>query len=152
LNGVLYTAWSSHCDIGLYTGWIIAYDAATLAQVAVLNVTPNGSRGAIWMSGGGPAADAAGNIYLLDAHGTFDTSLNPQGFPSSGNFGNGFLKLSPAPALAVSDYFASSDTVAQSNLDVDLGSGGAIVLPDLIDSTGQVRHLAVGAGKDERVF
>ena len=39
---------------------------------SVLNVTPNGSEGAIWMAGDGPAADASGNIYFLDANGTFD--------------------------------------------------------------------------------
>jgi hypothetical protein len=32
LNGVVYTAWSSHCDIGAYHGWLIAYDAHSLAQ------------------------------------------------------------------------------------------------------------------------
>ena len=152
LNGVVYTTWASHCDIDPYTGWIIAYDATTLAQVGVLNVTPNGSRGAIWMSGGGPAADPAGNIYVLDANGSFDTALDAQGFPRNGNFGNGFLKLSPVPALGVADYFAASDTVQLSNKDADLGSGGPLVLPDLVDGSGQVRRLALGAGKDQRVY
>src|SRR4029077_7958139 len=50
LNGVVYTGWASHCDIGLYTGWIMGYDASTLAQTSVLNVVPNGRQGAIWMS------------------------------------------------------------------------------------------------------
>src|SRR5207245_9177496 len=49
LNGVVYTTWSSHCDIRPYTGWIIGYNKSTLAQAAVLNVTPNGSDGAIWI-------------------------------------------------------------------------------------------------------
>ena len=51
LDGVIYTSWASHCDVGDYTGWVIGYNAATLQQVSVLNVTPNGSEGAIWMSG-----------------------------------------------------------------------------------------------------
>src|SRR5690349_11259342 len=51
LNGVVYTAWSSHCDFEPYTGWIMSYDERTLAQVSVLNITPNGGEGAIWMSG-----------------------------------------------------------------------------------------------------
>jgi outer membrane protein assembly factor BamB len=152
LNGVVYTAWTSHCDINPYTGWIIAYDAATLAQAGVLNVTPNGTRGAIWMAGNGPAADPAGNIYLLDGNGTFDTNLDGAGFPVQRNFGNGFLKLSPAPGLAVADYFATFDTVNQSGSDGDLGSGGAMVLPDLLDAEGQVRHLAIGAGKDQKIY
>jgi hypothetical protein len=152
VNGRLITAWTSHCDIDPYTGWIMAYDPATLAQTSVLNVTPNGSRGAFWMAGGGPAADAAGNIYLLDGNGTFDTTLDGNGFPNRGNFGNAFLKISTSGALAVADYFATFDTVSQSNADRDLGSGATIVLPDLTDAGGAVRHLAVGAGKDAHIY
>src|SRR6202040_2156 len=62
LNGNIVTAWTSHCDIDPYTGWIMSYNALTLAQTSVLNVTPNGSRGAFWMAGAGPAADSAGNV------------------------------------------------------------------------------------------
>jgi len=151
LNGKIITAWTSHCDIDPYTGWIMSYDASTLAQTSVLNVTPNGSRGAFWMAGAGPAADPLGNIYLLDGNGTFDTSLDASGFPLHGDFGNAFLKVSTS-SMTVVDYFATFDTVAQSNADKDLGSGGALVLPDLIDSTGQVRTLAVGAGKDAHIY
>ena len=78
LNGVVYTTWASHCDIRPYTGWIMGYDQTTLAQTSVLNVVPNGSEGAIWMADTGPAADSAGNIYLLDANGDFGTTLNCQ--------------------------------------------------------------------------
>ena len=152
LNGIIYTMWTSHCDIRPYTGWVIAYNASTLAQTSVLNVTPNGSEGSMWMSGTAPAADATGNIYFLDANGTFDTGLNASGFPSKGDFGNAFLKLSAAGGLKVSDYFATFDTVNQSSIDGDLGSGGALVLPDMKDASGAVRHLVVGAGKDKKIY
>jgi hypothetical protein len=151
-NGRLITSWASHCDISSYTGWIVAYDPATLAQTSVLNVTPNGSDGAIWMAGAGPAADAAGNVYLLDGNGTFDTALDGRGFPSLGDFGNAFLKVSTGAGLTVADYFVTFDTVQQSDGDQDLGSGGAMVLPDVIDGSGAVRHLAVGAGKDTHLY
>lgn len=152
LNHTIYTAWTSHCDIRPYTGWVIAYNADTLAQSSVLNLTPNGSEGSIWMSGAGPAADNSGNIYLLDANGTFETTLNSSGFPSQGDFGNAFLKFSTSAGLKVADYFATFDTVQKSNVDVDLGSGGALVLPDLVDGSGQTWHLAVGAGKDGNLY
>ena len=152
LNGQIITTWTSHCDIDPYTGWIIAFDAGTLTRSSVLNVTPNGSRGGLWMAGAGPAADAQGNVYVLDGNGTFDTTLTFDGFPNRGNFGNAFLKIATAGGLSVADYFATFDTVARSNADTDLGSGGALVLPDLIDSTGQTRHLAVGAGKDSHIY
>jgi hypothetical protein len=152
-NGVVYLAWSSHCDTRPYTGWIMGYNAVTLAQTSVINVTPNGSEGAIWMSGAGLSADSSGYLYLLDANGTFDTTLNSKGFPANGDFGNAFIKLSAAGnQLTVADYFAMDNTANESGKDEDLGSGGALVLPDMTDTNGNVRHLAVGAGKDTNIY
>jgi len=129
------------------------YNGSTLAQTAVLNLTPNGSEGSIWMSGSGLAADSDGYIYFLDANGTFDATLDPNGFPVSGDFGNGFLKVSTTGGkLAVADYFQAYDTTAESNADQDLGSGGALILPDMTDASGTVHHLAVGAGKDSNIY
>jgi len=151
-NGVLYTSWTSHCDISPYTSWVIGYDESTLAQVSVLNLTPNGSGGGIWGAGAGPAADATGNLYVLLGNGTFDTALT-SGSPNKGDYGNGFMKLSTAGGgLSVADYFTMSNTVAESNADQDLGSGGAMLLPALNDSQGVTRALGVGAGKDGNIY
>jgi len=152
LNGTLYTTWASHCDDGPYTGWVMAYNASTLAQTAVLNLTPNGNDGAIWMAGAGPAADSSSNIYVLVGNGTFDTTLNGSGFPENGDYGNGFVKISTSSGLSVADYFTMSNTTSESNGDVDLGSGGCMVLPDVTDNSNQVHHLAVGAGKDANIY
>jgi len=152
LNGVVYTAWGSHCDIRPYTGWVMGYDPATLAQTSVLNVTPNGNEGGIWMSGAGLAADGSGNIYALDGNGDFDTTLNAGGFPANGDYGNAFLKMSTASGLAVADYFEMDNEVSENGADTDLGSGGAMVLPDQMDSAGNIWHLAVGAGKDSNLY
>ena len=153
LNGVVYTGWSSHCDFRPYTGWIMGFNQSTLAQVSVLNLTPNGNEGSVWMSGAGLAADSSGNIFLLDANGTFDSALDANGFPSQGDFGNAFLKISTAnQGLAVADYFEMFNQGAENASDEDLGSGGALVLPDLTDGSGQTRHLAVGAGKDSNLY
>jgi hypothetical protein len=152
MNGMLYTGWTSHCDIRPYTGWIIAYDAGTLAQISVLNVTPNGNEGSIWMAGAGLAADRFGNIYFLDANGVFDATLNSSGFPSGGDYGNAFMKLSTSAGLAVADYFEMDNQAAENGSDTDLGSGGAMVLPDLSDGAGNTMHLAVGAGKDGNLY
>jgi Ig-like domain-containing protein len=154
-QGLVYTSWTSHCDNAPYTGWIIAYDQMTLAQKSVLNVAPNsGGRGpAIWMAGGGPGVDSAGNIYLLTANGVFETTLDAHGFPSMQDYGNSFLKLAPTgTALGVADYFTPWDGVAESNSDIDLGSGGLLLLPDLHDDTHAVRHLVIGAGKDGNIY
>src|SRR5437588_835281 len=74
--GLVYTAWSSHCDFFPYTSWVISYSETTLAQVNVLNLTPNGNDGALWNAGAGPAADGSGNVYVLTGNGTFDSTLN----------------------------------------------------------------------------
>jgi Immunoglobulin domain/PQQ enzyme repeat len=154
VNGTIYTSWTSHCDNAPYAGWIIAFAQSSLARVAVLNVAANSSGGpAIWMSGGGPAADSAGNIYLLTANGAFETTMNANGFPLKGDFGNSFLKISGASSgLNVLDYFTMSNEVAESNADEDLGSGGEMLLPDMKDAANAVRHLMVGAGKDGNIY
>lgn len=152
LNHVVYTSWSSHCDIRPYTGWVIGYHSFSLKQFSVLNLAPNGSGASVWASGAGPAADAQGNIYLLAANGTFETTLDAAGFPPQGDFGNAFLKLSVTPRFGVADYFNMFNTVAESSADGDLGSGGALVLPDMMDAQGRTRHLAVGAGKDQNIY
>jgi hypothetical protein len=153
LHGVVYLTWASHCDFPPYTGWVMGYNASTLAQTSVINVTPNGAEGAIWGAGAGLAADASGAIYFLDANGTFDTTLNTQGFPINGDYGNAFIKLSAANnELTVTDYFTMHNTTDESNADVDLGSGGALLLPDMMDATGKTRHLAIGAGKDGNIY
>ncbi|MGB8770741.1 MAG: PQQ-binding-like beta-propeller repeat protein [Candidatus Korobacteraceae bacterium] len=151
----IYIAFTSHCDYRPYTGWLMAYDGSTLAQKSVLNLTPNGNEGAIWMAGAGLAADTAGNVYFLDANGTFDTTLNSRGFPVNGDYGNSFIKVSSSTiqgGLAVDDYFAMHNTVQESNADEDLGSGGTMVLPDILDNSQQIHHLAVGAGKDTNIY
>jgi len=153
-NGTIYTTWGSHCDQGAYTSWVMAYSADTLKQTSVLNLTPNGSDGGIWMSGAAPALDASGNIYFIVGNGTFDTSLNA-GFPSQHDCGNCFAKISPissSPPLSLLDYFTPSNTVAQSDQDLDFGSGGPLLLPDLMDANGTTRHLAVGSGKDANIY
>lgn len=151
-NGIIYTTWASHCDIGAYTGWVIAYSETTLQQTAVLNITPNGSGGAFWGSGGGPAADADGNLFLLGGNGTFDTTLNAAGMPSQGNFGNAFLKVTPGGALSVVDYFTPYNTVGLSSADLDLGSSAPLLLPDMTNARGQTVRLEVGVGKNGQLF
>jgi len=159
-RGTIYTSWASHCDIGDYGGWIIAFNESTLGISAILNVAEGASGSgyanegpAIWMSGGGPAADSSGDVYLLTANGKFDTTLSANGFPSGGDYGNSFLRLSnTGGTLAVADYFAMYNEVSESGGDGDLGSGGIMLLPDLTDSTNTVRQLAVGAGKDGDIY
>ena len=167
VNGTIYTTWTSHCDAANYTSWVIGFNESTLSETIVLNLTANGTaqggkEGGIWMAGSGPAADASGSIYFLIGNGTFDTALDGSSFPNKCDFGNGFVKLSTSAAkcsqqgIGVADYFtmhnACCSNSSESTQDVDLGSGGAMLLPDLADNTNTVHHLAVGAGKDSNIY
>jgi uncharacterized repeat protein (TIGR03806 family) len=123
INGVVYIAWSSHCDLGPYHGWIIGYDASTLARVVVFNDTPNGSDGGLWMSDDSLAADTNGNIYLSTGNGSVDTAGGP-------NRGESFLKLvRNGGSLTVASWFTPYNFQTLENGDIDLGSGGFLLIP-----------------------
>ncbi len=145
LNGVVYTAWSSHCDIGTYHGWLIGYDAKTLAQVSVYNNTPNGNEGSFWTGNAAPAADANGNIYLVAGNGTFDYASG------GGDLGESYIKLSSDGGLKVTDYFAPFNFASLNDGDVDVGSAGVALVGDEAGSASH-RHLMVGAGKEGRIY
>lgn len=151
IGNTIYLAWASHCDIRPYTGWIMGYNATTLAQTTVLNLTPNGNEGAIWGAGAGMAADGNGNIFLLDANGLFDSTLSASGFPEQGDYGNAFLHVTIKGGLAVADYFEMDNESQENGSDTDLGSGGTLLVSQK-DSTGKVWQLAVGAGKDSNLY
>jgi uncharacterized protein (TIGR03437 family) len=145
LNGTVYTAWSSHCDIGVYHGWLIGYDARTLRRVTVYNNTPNGNEGSFWAGGAAPAADSAGNIFLAAGNGTFDVPIG------GADLGESFIKLSSAGGLAVADYFTPFNFQELNDGDVDVGSSGVALLGDEAGSSAHP-HLMVGAGKEGRLY
>ncbi len=173
-HGQIYLTWTSHCDgydesvnpnvfTAAYGGWIMSYNQTTLAQTGALNVGPGSASSAntnvsvgpgIWMSGSGPAADSTGSVYLITGNGPFDTTLDVNGSPNGGNYGQSFLKLQGADTgtLSVLDYFSLYNNVTESTTDLDLGSGGWLLLPDMVDTNGITRQLYVGAGKDHNIY
>jgi len=145
VGGMVYVSWASYCDYGPFHGWIIGYDAQTLQQVGVFNVSPNAGQGGIWMSGAGLASAPDGSIYCVTGNGTFDTSANPTAF------GDSVLKLAQGSDLTVTDYFTPHDQASMNSTDNDLGAGGAMVLPDSLGSAAHP-HLLVAAGKDGKFY
>lgn len=145
LNGVVYTAWTSHCDAGSYHGWLIGYDAADLHQTAIFNDSPNAFQGSLWMGGAAPAADAEGNIYVISGNGQFDSDS------TGSDLGDSFIKLSSAAGLTIADYFTPFNQVSLDRGDIDLGSSGAVLLPDEAGGAAHP-HLLAGAGKEGRIY
>jgi hypothetical protein len=145
VNGVVYIAWASHEDRVPYYGWVMGYNAANLAQTAVLNVTPNVGYGGIWMGGSALAADSSNNLYLITSNGGFDA--NSSTAPNN-DYGDSFLKITSG--LSVSQYFTPSDEAIDNSSDQDFGSGGAAILLDQPSSP--VPHLVIGGGKDGTLY
>jgi hypothetical protein len=133
LNGAVYLGFGSHCDAGSYHGFLLGYNATNLAQqLYAFNVTSAGTEGAIWSGGMAPAVDTNGNIYVMTGNGDFD-GLN--------NFSMSFLKLNSN--LAVQDYATPANWSSLSLADLDLGSGGPVLLPP---------HYVTGIGKDGTMY
>ena len=141
---MVYLAYASHCDLGPYHGWLIGYNAQTLTISNVFNTTPNGALAGIWQSGGGPACDTNGNIFVMTGNGTFDG-------PAYNDYGDSFLKLSSTNGLQLADYFTPFNQDALSSVDQDLGSGGPVLLPDSVGSVAHP-HLLVGCGKEGKIY
>lgn len=144
-GGTIYIGFGSNgCDTYAYHGWLLAYDEETLAPAGVFVTTPNGKQGAIWMAGGGPAVDANGTIYFSVANGTFDANTG------GSDYGDSFLQLSPASVgFTVQDYFTPYDQAKLAANDLDLGSGGVVLLPD--QDTPHTHEL-LGGGKEGTLY
>lgn len=116
-------------------GWVFSYQASNLTQIAAFNTTPNAWGGSIWMSGGAPAVDASGNVYVLSgAEGSWDGLTN---FPDT------MLKLAPS-TLALLDWFTPSNHATLDANDYDFGAGRVMLMPGSTQ--------AFGAGKDFNVY
>lgn len=141
-DNVLYIGWAGYTHEGppVLPGWIMAYDARTLSQLAVFDTTPNGIDGGIWGAGGGISADSRGNIYASVADGTFDVNTGGT------DYGDSLLKLRlNGGALKVSDYFTPMDQACRLQADLDLGSGSPMVLPH--DSSATITDEVLISGK-----
>ncbi|MHB8723720.1 MAG: chitobiase/beta-hexosaminidase C-terminal domain-containing protein, partial [Steroidobacteraceae bacterium] len=140
-NGHVIIAWASNCDNPPWHGWMMSYNAATLSQEAVFNDSPNGSAGGIWMSGGGIAADSSGNLFLPTGNGTWNGTTD---------YGDSILKLGPPSGgtFPVLDYFTPYDQAYLDNNDVDVSSGGLVLLPNLPSG----RQLLAQIGKSGTLF
>jgi chitodextrinase len=144
-NGVLYVMWASHGDNGPYHGWVIGFDKTTLQLVGMFNANPNGSDAGIWMSGGAPSVDSAGNLYFLTGNGTFDV------YSGGADYGDSTVKMSTTAPFSVAGFFTPADQQNLEGGDTDHGSGGAAILVDQ-PATAPHQHLMIGGGKEGNLF
>ena len=142
-NGNVYFAFSSHNDEGDYHGWVFAYSASSLDQVAVYSDTTIGNEGGIWQAGSAPAVDEEGNLYYSTGNGSFGKT--PNGLVQTGN---SFIKLSPT--LELLSYFTPYNSAAMNAKDIDLGASGILLIPDPNDSS-RTKY-ALGGGKGGMLY
>ncbi len=144
VNGNVYLSWASSCDAGPYHGWVMAYDAHTLRQVATFNTSPDTGDSGIWAGDTGPGADKHGNVFFATGNGTFNVSSGGR------DYGDSVIKLSLAGRqLLARDYFAPFNEKELEAKDKDLGSGGVLLLPD---QPGPHPHLLVVSGKGGTLY
>jgi hypothetical protein len=143
-SGVVYIGWASHCDYGPYTGWIMSYGAATLRQLSAFNTTLNYDLGGVWNAGSGLAADTQGNVFVATGNGTFSVTKGLEEYADS------ILRLAPVNGkLKVLDFFAPDNQAYLAQYDLDLGSGGVMLLPA---QPGNHPDLLVESGKEGTVY
>ncbi len=148
VGGNVIIAFGSQGDALPYQGWLFAYSASggTLHRVAAWNAAPtaNGAA-AFWNSGGGPAADTSGNIFVVSGNGLFN--LNTGGADA----GNSFLKLTLSNgAFHIADYYTPSNFAELNTNDWDLGSGGPMIAPAQSGAT--YPNLILCGGKDGTIY
>jgi hypothetical protein len=149
VNGIVYIGFASYCDYLPYHGWLLGYDTRDrLAQVVVFNTSPNGVYGGIWNGGAAPAIDATGTMYLQVGNGPYE--------PEAHNWGDTILALPvdrptvvDRKGFRVLDYFEPFNPQFLIDNDLDLGSGGMLLLPD---RAGTHPHLMVGGSKQGLVY
>jgi len=143
-NGTIYIGFGSNgCNDG-NSGWLLAYDATSLQQVGSFNTSPDSGLTSIWQTGNGISADEFGNIYAITAESNlYDVPFGGQSYCHS------VLQFTPAPSFGLNDYFTPSDVAFLNAHDLDLSSGGPVVLPD---QPGPYPHLVVGAGKEGTIY
>jgi hypothetical protein len=156
-GGTVYLGWSAHEDANPWHGWLMGFNAANVQQqVGVFNTSPNSQAGGIWASGGAPAIDSGGYIYVSTGNGNYDATLSGT---DNNDYGDTVLELMPVAGsdvtpngqnLNLMDWFTPDDQVCLSNDDTDLGAGQPILLPD--QTSGPVLHLLVEIGKEGVVY
>jgi hypothetical protein len=152
LGGIIYVGWAGYNDQRPYHGWITGYQESDLTLQKVFSPSPNVGGGGIWESGGGLGTD--GTFLYLAVGNNFGSTQHPGFNPAEGDYAESVLKLDPRGsglAITVADYFTPFNWQMLDSQDLDLGSGGTMLLPDSVGSSAHP-HLVVETGKTGRLY
>jgi hypothetical protein len=153
VDGNIYAGFGSHCDYAGATsrGWILGWRQNTLTPLPGnvlpdrLSTSPNTYfLSSIWMSGYGLAADNNGFIYAA----TGNSDPSGTSYSTTYNLANSVIKLTP-DLSTIASFFTPYGEAALDQKDIDLGSGGVMVVPP---QTGPTPNLLAAGGKDGTMF
>jgi hypothetical protein len=139
-NGVVYISWGSHEDSPPWHGWMIGYNATTLAQTMVYCSTPNGLDGGFWATGG-PGTDSTGDLFVTTGNGDFT------GNTGGTDYADSLLKIGTNGSLV--DYFTPYNQAAMETGNLDFSSSGPTLL---VNQPGTYPHLLIAAAKLGTIF
>jgi len=152
-GGNVYAGFASFCDFAANRarGLVLGWRAATLAPLAANELTdtaPTSPKSfflaSVWMSGYGLAADESGNVYF--STGNSDASSYDMGVH---DIQESVVRLSPDLAK-IQSFFTPANYATLDGGDLDLGSGGVLLVP--YQTGGPVHNLVVAGGKDGHLY
>jgi len=141
-NGLIVVAFGSFGDLyaNLSRGWVLTYDAGTLALNSagtdVLNKLATTSLDnffltSVWMSGSGPAVDENGDVYFSTGN------SNPGSYDGVNNIQESVVKIAPNDGQLLSLYTPEAVDAYDTD-DTDLGGGGVLLLPNANKRVGAI--------------
>ena len=157
LNGVVYIAFASNCDIKPYRGIVVGMSAKTGAITTMWSDesgvgTDENSQAGIWQSGAGLVSDKSNRIILTTSNGVSPTPAASDAPPATLSESVLGLTVAAGGEISPSQFFAPSNAPTLDQNDEDLGSGGPIELPSEYFGTAAHPRLIVQVGKDGRIF
>ena len=157
LEGVVYVAFASDCDINPYRGIVAGFSAANGEMTTMWSdesgpAADEGSMAGVWQSGAGLVSDIPGRIIMTTGNGVSPTRAASNEPPQTLSESVVGLTVGAHGQIAPSQFFAPSDAPTLDQNDEDFGSGGPMALPSEFFGTPSVPHLVIQVGKDGRVF
>jgi hypothetical protein len=151
LEGVVYAAFGSDCDIDPFQGWIFGVSESGTVN-ARWTSQASGSGSGIWQSGAGLVSDGPGTILLVTGNGA-TPAPGTHGHEPPGNLGESVVRLRVQGngELQATDFFAPANAKELGENDIDFASSGITGLPDSF-GTPETPHLAVAAGKEGYLY
>ena len=131
------------------TGWLVAVDTvhARLASAFAAVAMPHRGSGGMW-GAGGPAVDAAGRVFVATGSGF-------NGFVDQAHdWTQSVLALTDTAeqGLSLQGSYTPFNHCQSATMDIDLGSGGAMLLPELDSATTTTPKLMAIGGKQGNVY